>query len=240
MKQETALKILQTGANVFLMWKRVSGLEKGVRNLFLASTGKDFPPAGQSNEKKGILGRMKFYLRRWWIVNRLYHFTRGVGSIWVDEQNFIDWVIGKSVSEKPVYWYRLPPSYNLIHRLGSKFLLDFREEKTRRREVRNLVAECEDKRVGWIERPEPEFIELLDGRKIQKNNDGITVSVLGIEKYAVSHLINRILSNSWVRAIGTGVIVALVVWYTTERVNNLIPKEPVHTQVEYSDIKASP
>jgi len=156
--------------------------------------------------------RMKTFLRRWWITNRLYCFTRKTGAVWVDDRHFIDWLLGRKIVDPPNYWHSEPPRYNWIHKQGLSRLLDFKTEDTQLTELRNLIDECLDKEVGYIKEERVSY-----GKRIGRQ---LMVGIRGLEIYPVSYLI---FGHYYARTIWTGIIVGLVVWFIVDRVQNITP-----------------
>ncbi len=174
---------------------------------------------------------MKTYLRRWWLVNRLYHFTRVIGNKFVDKNLFVRWMVGEEISTIPDVWYSPPPTYNLIHKLGTKFLMG---KKKRALEIDRLIEECANDQVAWVSKPQDfVFKDPLTSQEVTIPSNNIAVSVAGLEVYAVSNLVGLFFGNGWVRTIGTGITIALIVWYVTDRVKEVVPTQPTKIQVEY-------
>ncbi|HEC64765.1 MAG TPA: hypothetical protein ENI23_05705 [bacterium] len=172
------------------------------------------------NREKGgrILRMIKSFLRRWIITNILYHFCRVTEREWIQERDFIDWVLGYGINENaPLWWYQnLPKKVGKIKNWLLDWLLNTKLRTKRTSEIHNIISECGD--VGYIK-------EHQNGTDVE-----IMVDTRGLEIYSVSYLI---LGHDYARKIWTGVIVGLVIWFTIDRIESITPPT---IQIEYVQI----
>ena len=136
------------------------------------------------------------------------------GIKWVDEMHFTAWISGLDV-RKPVQWDDNTEKCNPLYKWFIFWLYNCKDWNKYFNEVRNCILECVDKK--WIKR--------------EKNDafDQINLDTLGLEKYALSSLVGeKILGNSWVKAIGISVITLI----TSYLIASYVLKEVKTTVVE--------
>lgn len=148
--------------------------------------------------KRGFFGRMlsmiRTFFRRWWIINRLYHFMKTaelqeaqmihVNQLAVKQSDFLD------------YLYR-----------GKAEPRDSFDKH-----MRNAINECIDDRADYI-----------DSSEGGGNNPYIALTTKGKEEYSVSHLIFRVLlGNSYVKATIIAIMTIFVTSYITNNVINKV------------------
>lgn len=169
----------------------------------------------------GTIWRMfKTFLQRWWIINRLHRFcVENKGIVWANEQRFIKYlkeiVTDKSKPNNIVNSIRFP--YFWIGEIKDDLLLY--------QKLMNLIDECSDTTEG---------VGLIFKKPNNKNHplgeQDLRLTSLGRERYSVSYII---FGTDYAKTIWTGLIVGLVVWYTTYRIESILPKNPATIQVEY-------
>lgn len=124
--------------------------------------------AGESSPRFGrIRDMIRTFWERWWITNRLYHFSFGRGPVWVSEEDFVRFLMNavQEIDGVPVQgnrlspWWILQPSYEI--------------------RVRNLIKECSDTREG---------IPTVT-RDDEREAAYVRLSYRGRETYSVSYLV---------------------------------------------------
>lgn len=130
----------------------------------------------------GRIERMRTYLHRWFVINRLYHLTRKRGGVvWVEEHDLCAWLSGQDIEThggadtvldrikfRLAYWFFGVKNHSKLYN-----------------KISNVVAHCESSEVNWI--------------KSSKGNDAVSkyiaLSPKGEENYALSSLIFGDISN---------------------------------------------
>ncbi len=154
---------------------------------------------------------MLTYLQRWKVVNALYHLGRNRDlKAWVPEHDLIIWISGQD------YKTHIGDD-SKFDRIKFRFWYWFFRVKTHdqlSQKIRNVIYDCEN--------IEPKLIRRTNG------DDGISdhlcLSPRGMEVYAISHLIGKVLGNSWIKTIGTAIIVAYLVNHFIDKVNEVRPQ----------------
>lgn len=146
---------------------------------------------------------MKTYLRRWWIINRLYHFIaeRG-GERWFKESDFCAWIGGTDLKTELAFDasgnFRTN-NVSWLYRKILSLLYNARNYNTLFSEIRNDLQQCADKQ--WIKR---------------ENQNGVVyvnLDTIGMEKYAVSSLVGIVLGNEYVKKFLFWAIPFIVLWF---------------------------
>jgi len=115
---------------------------------------------------------IKTFLRRWYITNQLYHYTRKNGVVRTEEDNFVDFLLSKKLNSFP---YRL------------FLILKYKSEFDLRIELRNLITECSKENINYIERESASITSGLTHL--------INLGAKGQEVYSFSYLIFGNISN---------------------------------------------
>lgn len=150
----------------------------------------------------------KSFFRRWLILNTLYHLCSKTNLIWVNEDDFIDYSIGNSLksSNSPAWLYK---DVSIIGNFRKWLIFKFLNSKDnlvyQKSELRNVISECDEK--YYI--------------KYTNNETEIMLSTLGMDIYSVSYLI---FGHDYAKKIWTGILVGLVVWWTSYRIENIEPQ----------------
>lgn len=154
---------------------------------------------------------IKTFLRRWWILNRLFHFSKHFFGMVAPVDHFLEWMVGLDISIRVPPWYRGKTQIGRFHRWLTWKL--YNSSAARKHEVlpgpqmtelKNLISECVQQKL----------INMPSGNNIE-------LSPVGLEQYSVTYLI---FGHDYAKKIWTGIIVGLVVWYATDRIQDTIPQ----------------
>ena len=151
-----------------------------------------------------IIRDMKTYLRRWYILNQLYHFRQtkdGINS--VKFVQFYLWLGGLKEQDKVFdeqgNFKKISKPFTL--RFPLNLLSNVRSYEKLLKEIEVVINECVDKK--WIKK------SMIDG------SDAINLDTLGMENYAFSVLLGKFFGNAWVKTIGISVILTFTGYYIT-------------------------
>jgi hypothetical protein len=152
---------------------------------------------------------IKNEIRRWWVLNRLYHFVQKKGkNEWVKEIHFVAWMKGIDVTKatlsnkltcvlfRPVseIFYQIIAHLFFIHKRRDDFWND----------VKTVLQELASDDIGWIFRQESTTDHTI----------GIKLTPKGKEKYALTSGITWFINNHktlWV------LIAGIIAWSPTLR-----------------------
>ena len=48
---------------------------------------------------------IKTFFRRWWVLNRLFHFSKHHHGMVAPLQDFLDWMVGLNIGDRVPSWY---------------------------------------------------------------------------------------------------------------------------------------
>lgn len=144
-----------------------------------------------SNRLFVTIRNMKTDFRRWWIINRLYHFIDKKGEEWVRELEFWLWINGVDVfnpelnlSEREKDIYNAPLSkLHFIIMMRLFFKRDWND-------MVGVINECIDPVINWIDK-ETDIHGL----------DKIKLSTRGKGQYALSSFLVYLFHKYWQLAI---------------------------------------
>jgi len=154
--------------------------------------------------------KMKEYLKRWYIINKLYHLEKHRRQPFVEEKDLLFWILGADI-HKAIQ----SEGYKQMVRPGLKWLFgdpawssDQQLSGEAATEIRRIIEDCKDEYIGYI-RP-------VNGRLVGKYWD---LTARGRESYTVSHLVfNKFFGNAYVKGIILGALALFVAYY----INNYI------------------
>ena len=148
---------------------------------------------------------MKTYLRRWWILNRLYYFlkSKGGGVRWAKKRHFKLYVSGLKDQDK--LWdekgnmIEMPKPF--IYRFPLSYISDTKNYDDLSIEIDNLIQECEDKK--WIKT----YIEKTTGEVF------LNLDTMGRERYSVLSLL---LGNEYSKPVFIAIIILLTSYFVSK------------------------
>lgn len=168
----------------------------------------------KTKEKSGgnIIKMIKTSLRCWWLLNRLFHFSKYHFGMVAPIDQFLNWMVGLDITNSNPSWYKGSTKCGKFHRWFTWKLYNSEAAKiakilpdTQIRELRGLISECIDKKL----------VNRISG------NSSIQLTYLGLEQYSISYLI---FGHDYARKIWTGVIVAVVGWFIISQIKGIEPQ----------------
>jgi hypothetical protein len=166
------------------------------------------------NRKGGILGEILTFLQRWKVANALYHLGRHRDmKVWVPEHDLCEWIAGGDIW-KDSAWGPTPFLRNWRYKFWY-FFFRVKNHEQLYQKIGNVIYDCEHIEPSWIRRTK---------------GDHLCLSPKGNEVYAISYLW---LTSNPSRAIWTGVLIGLLIWFATWRIERIMPSTPQKIQVEY-------
>ena len=160
---------------------------------------------------------MKTYLRRWWLINRLYHLIRKRdGKVWLKESDLCAWIGGTNLETELAFDNAGNFSINKaswFYRQFLRWLYDSKNYDDLYQQIRNVVHECEDKE--WIKKH-------IDG-----GTTFINLDTTGRERYPVTSLIGLVFGNSYIKTIILGIIMIFLTNYITNNIINSVNRNSV-------------
>jgi len=136
------------------------------------------------------------YPRRWWVRNRLYHFSLSPYVNGVNSSDFVDWISGLDIRSRVPSWQENKLKTNFIATLITKLLFP--------------AETIPEFRITGISRS---LKENIDRGEIDELSGGMYICLnhIGVTTYSVSYLLfESVLGNAWIKAIGIGIIMILV------------------------------
>ncbi len=162
---------------------------------------------------------MLTFLQRWKVANALYHLGRHRDmKVWIPEHDLCEWIAGGDIW-KDSAWGKTPFIRNLKYRFWY-FFFRVKSHDQLYQKIKNVIYDCEHIEPAWV-------------RRTTGNNgisDHLCLSPRGNEVYAVSYLW---LTSGPAQKIWIGVLVGLLIWFATWRIERITPSEPQKIQVEY-------
>jgi hypothetical protein len=155
---------------------------------------------------------IKTFLRRWYLLNNLYHYKRRRNNEdWAEKAEFLRWITGQKLDTPPHWYIYIKPRTFFVHFYVLDYLLNIKKSEVKEantskrvKELEKVVEECSGQGTRWIDK---------------EGSNKITLSPKGMEIYSVSYLI---FGNDYARKIWIGIVVALVVWFVTDRVKSVV------------------
>jgi len=161
---------------------------------------------------------MLTFLQRWKVLNALYHLTKHRdGQVWVAEHDLCEWIAGTDIRT-----HRGKTTFfeNSRYRF-SYFLFRVRDHAELYQKIRNVIYDCEH--------VDPVLIRRTKGDN--GISDHLCLSPRGNEVYAISYFW---LTSVPAQKVWTAILAGLVIWFTTWRVEQIIPTQPQKVQIELS------
>mgnify|MGYP001599713740 FL=1 len=121
--------------------------------------------------------KMKTFLRRWWLLNRLFHFSKHHFGMVAPLDQFLEWMVGLDIYNRKTSWYTGSTKVGKLHQWVTWKLYNSTAAKkvkilpdTQVRELRQLINEMKAKKL------------------IENDGSNVALSPIGLEQYAVSYI----------------------------------------------------